>query len=147
MNRMLIGAFVVSAAACSSIAPVKVESGEVCFRCRRVIADSRLAAETIDGAFVAKFKSSGCLAKYLAEHPEDTSIVFVTDYASGRLIRPVRARFVPTLNRDNGERDYVAFMDVASAEAEALSRRAKILTWEDVRAEGRDWADRQLRGN
>ncbi len=137
MRRLLLGAIAVSVAACSSIAPVKIESGEVCYRCRRAIVDTRLAAETVDGQVVWKFRSSGCVAKYLADHPKDTSVVFVTDYKSGKLVSPDRAQFVPTLNRDNGEVDYIAFTDRSAADAEAFSRGTKAIAWTDVLAQTR----------
>ncbi len=137
MRRLLLGAIAVSLAACSSIAPVKVQSGELCYRCGRVIADTKLAAETIDGSMIWKFRSSGCVAKYKADHPKDTSIVYVTDYKSGDMISPDRAHFVPTLNRDNGEVDYIAFSDRAAADAEAFSRSTKAIGWTEVLAQAR----------
>jgi len=147
MKRMLLGALVVSVTACSSVAPVKIESGEVCFRCRRVIADSRMAAETIDRSLVSKFKSSYCVAKYLAQHPDDKSFVFVTDYKTGKLISPDRARFVPIVNRDNGEREYVAFSDRAAADSEAFSKGTRAVAWADVLSDGREWAKKTSTGN
>lgn len=146
MKRILLGALVVSVAACS-VAPVKIESGEVCFRCRRVIADSRMAAETIDHSLVSKFKTSYCLAKYLAQHPDDKSVVFVTDYKTGNLITPDRARFVPIVNRDNGEREYVAFLDRAAADSEAFSKGTRAVAWADVLSDGREWVRKTSTGN
>jgi hypothetical protein len=147
MRRMLFGALMVSAAACSSVAPVKIDNGEVCYRCRRVIVESRLAAETIDRSLVSKFRTSGCLAKYLAQHPSDTSIVFVTDYKTGRLVAPSRAHFVPTVNRDNGEHDYVAYTDRAAADAEAFAHGVRAVTWDAVLDDARAWARQQAAGN
>jgi len=120
--------------ACSSIAPVPIHSGEVCFRCRRVIVDTRIAAQAIDGGLVSNFRSAGCAAKYLVDHPNDTSAVFVTDYQTGKMFPAQRAFFVPTLNRDNGEKDYVAFVARSAADAEAFSRRTQWLTWSAVKA-------------
>ncbi len=143
MRRLLLGAAIVSMWSCSSVAPVKVEGGEVCYRCRRVIADARLAAETLDGRLVWKFKSAGCVSKYLADHPQDTSVVFVTDYKTGKLVRSDRALFVPSVNRDTGEGDYIAFLDRAAANAEAYSRGVKATDWNGVMSEARDWAQRR----
>lgn len=137
MRRLLFGAIAVSVVACSSITPVKVQSGEVCYRCRRVISDTRMAAETIDGRVIWKFKSSGCVAKYLADHPQDKSVVFVTDYKTGNMIPPDMARFVRTVSRDNGEVDYIAYRDRATADAEAFSRGTKAMTWPEVLTETR----------
>ena len=135
------------AAACTSVAPVKIQSGDVCFRCRRVILDSRLAAETIDRVLPLKFRTSGCVAKYLAEHPQDASTVFVTDFPSGKLIASRFARFVPTVNRDTGEEDYIAFADRAAADAEAFSRGARAVTWDDVLTAAREWRRQQVTAN
>jgi hypothetical protein len=147
MRRVLLGVLLLSAAACSSVSPVRVEGGDVCFRCRRVIAEPRLAAETIDGRLVSKFRTSGCVAKYLALHPQDASFVFVTDFKTGKLVPSTSARFVPTLNRDNGESDYVAFSDRAAADAEAFSRGTKAVVWSTVLDQAREWARREATGN
>ncbi|HZR23404.1 MAG TPA: hypothetical protein VFA59_07455 [Vicinamibacterales bacterium] len=147
MRRMLLGALVVSVTACSSVAPVKVESGEVCFRCRRVIADSRMAAESIDHSLVSKFKTSYCLAKYLGQHPDDKSVLFVTDYTTGKLISADRARFVPIVNRDNGEREYIAYTDRAIADAEAFAKGTRAVGWADVLSDGREWVRKTSTGD
>ena len=140
MKRLLLGAAMVSIWACNSALPVKVEGGEVCYRCRRVIADARLAAETLDGKLVWKFRSTGCVSKYLADHPRDASIVFVTDYKTGKLVQPDRATFVPTVDRNTGEKDFIAFTDRAAASAEAYSRGVKPVDWNGVMADARDWS-------
>jgi hypothetical protein len=138
MRRLLLGAAIVSMWACNSVAPVKVQGGEVCYRCRRVIQDTKLAAETLDGKLVWKFRSTGCVSKYLADHPQDKSIVFVTDYKSGRMMAPDHALFVPTTNRDNGEKDYIAFAERSAADAEAFSRGVKPVDWTAVMNQARD---------
>ena len=140
MRRLLFGVAIVSIWSCNSVAPVTVEGGEICYRCRRVIADARLAAETVDGRLVWKFKSTGCVSKYLADHPQDKSAVFVTDYKTGKLVQPDRALFVPTFNRDNGEQDFIAFTDRSAAAAEAFSRGVKPVDWNAVMSTARDWA-------
>lgn len=145
--KLLPIAAAVLAAACSSVTPVKIQSGDVCFRCRRVIVDSRLGAETIDRTLVLKFRTSGCVAKYLAEHPQDASVVFVTDYPTGTLTSPRSARFVPTTNRDTGEKDYIAFAARAAADAEAFSRGTHAVTWDDVLTAAREWARQQVATN
>jgi hypothetical protein len=119
-------------AACSSIAPVKVNAGEQCFRCRRIIDDARLAGELIDrNGFVAKFRAPGCMAKYLATHPDERGAVYVTDYTSGRMVPPESALFVPVLlNRNTGERDYQAYRE--RADADAAASEAQPVTWAAV---------------
>ena len=140
MRRLLLGAAFVSIWACTSVAPVKVQSGEVCYRCRRVIQDTKLAAETLDGKLVWKFRSVACVSRYLADHPQDKSQVFVTDYTTGNLVSPERALFVATFNRDNGEKDFIAFTDRAAANAEAYSRSVKPVDWQAVMSQARDWS-------
>jgi hypothetical protein len=140
MRRVLLGVAILALWGCNSVAPVKVDGGEVCYRCRRVIADTKLAAETLDGKLVWKFRSTGCVSKYLADHPADKSTVFVTDYQTGKLVQPQRAVFVPTLNRDNGEKDYLAFVDRAAANAEAFSRGVRPVDWNGVMTQARDWS-------
>ena len=140
MRRLLLGVAIMSTWSCNSVTPVKVDGGEVCYRCRRVIADPRVAAETLDGRLVWKFRSTGCVSKYLADHPGDTSVVFVTDYTTGKLVQPEHASFVPTRNRDTGETDFVAFSNRAAASAEAFSRGVKPVDWNAVMADARDWA-------
>jgi hypothetical protein len=120
--------------ACSTIAPVKVSAGEQCFRCRRIIDDTRLAGELIDNnGFVAKFRAPGCMAKYLAAHPNERGAVYVTDYASGRMVPPESALYVPVLvNRDTGERDYQAYRQRSDADAAAYQRGTRPVSWTSV---------------
>ncbi len=134
MRRVIvIVAGVLAAAACStSVAPRAIRSGEVCFRCRRVIIDERLSAQTIDGGLISTFKSPKCVAKYLADHRSDRSRVFVTDYASDKPVPADKAFYVPTRNRDNGEEDFVAYKDRAAADAEARTRSTAVVQWTTV---------------
>jgi hypothetical protein len=98
VQTMVAGVVVFALTSCSSIAPVKVNAGDQCFRCRRTITDGRLAGETIDSSgFVSKVRAPGCMAKYLVQHPEETGVVFVTDYTTGKMIGPERALFVPVV--------------------------------------------------
>jgi hypothetical protein len=119
---------------CGTITPVKVNAGEQCFRCRRPIIDERLAAETIDrNGFVSKFRAPGCLAKYIVTHPNETATVFVTDYATGRMIGPESAVFVPfLLDRNTGEREYRAFRVNADAQVPAGEAGSVPVDWKTV---------------
>jgi len=132
MVMTAVTAFVLTS--CSSITPVKVNAGEQCFRCRRAILDERLAGETIDrNGFVSKFRAPGCMAKYLAAHPNETGTVFVTDYATGKMISPEQAFFVPVvLDRNTGERDYRAYRLDAAAGAAAAREGTVAVTWKTV---------------
>jgi hypothetical protein len=129
-------ALVLATTACSSVTPVPLRGGEVCYRCRRLILDTRLAAQTV-GTMATNFKTAGCLAKYLAAHPEETNAQFVTDYESGKLIRAASAVFVPTMDPNTGERDVVAYQNEASAAAAAAARAASVLTWDEVLAQAK----------
>jgi hypothetical protein len=118
----------------SSVQPVAVHDGDWCFRCRRPIVEKTMAAELMDGKTLAsKFRSSGCMARYLADHPGETGTTFVTDSASGKWVRPERALFVPVLlNRDTGEWDYRAFLHTADAAAAAAESHTSPVDWKTV---------------
>ena len=132
--RIFLALAAAALASCSTIAPVKVTAGDQCFQCRRIIQDERLAGEVVGGGgFVAKFRAPGCMAKYLAAHPEENGTVFVTDYASGRMVRPDAAFFVPVLlDRNTGERDYRAYRDRAAADAAATEAQSAPVDWRTV---------------
>jgi len=119
-----------------SVRPVAIQAGDQCFRCRRPIADRAMASELMDGNRLAsKFRAPGCLAKYLADHPDETGVTFVTDFATGKWIRPEQAHFVRVVvNRDTGESDYRAFINPADAAAAALELHATPVDWKTVRA-------------
>jgi hypothetical protein len=54
------------AIACSSLQPLPVRAGDACFRCRRVIDETRLAGEIIGvGGQAFPFRTPGCMAQYL----------------------------------------------------------------------------------
>jgi hypothetical protein len=127
-------AVLVLAAACSSLHPVAVKVGERCFRCRRDINDIGLAAELVSQQGVPfPFRTSGCLAKYLKEHPAERGATFVADHISRRLIPSDEAWFVPTtLHEGKAEqRDYLAFQSRADADG-ANTAHVPILRWKDV---------------
>ena len=127
-------ALVLVLSACNSVTPVPLRGGEVCYRCRRLILDTRVAAQTV-GTLATNFKTAGCLAKYLAVHPEETNEAFVTDYESGKLIRASSATFVPTVDPASGERDVVAYRSEAAAAATV--RQGSTLTWDEVLEQAR----------
>jgi hypothetical protein len=136
---MFVAIAAVALASCSTIAPVKVSVGDQCFRCRRSIQDARLAGEVIGGSgFVAKFRAPGCMAKYLAAHPEETGTVFVTDYTTGKMVRPDTALFVPVvLDGNTGERDYRAYRVKAAADEAAIDAKTVPYDWKAVLEKGR----------
>ena len=127
------------AISCSSMKPVKIAQGDQCFRCRRAITDTHLAAETLGrSGLVSKFKAPGCLATYLAKNPPGDDAIFVTDYTTGKMIAPERARYVPiVINRDTGERDFRAYLDSREADAAALEYQTTTTNWQAVLDFGR----------
>ena len=129
-----LGFLALVAVSCSSHAPVKVASGDQCFRCRRYISNERVAAETIDSnQFVSKFRGPGCLAKYLVAHPDDSSTVYVTDYTSGKMIVPGAALYVSeVVDRKTGETDYRAYRVRADADAYAAGGQTTPIGWATV---------------
>jgi hypothetical protein len=122
------------AVSCSSLHPVAVNAGDQCSRCRRTIHETRLASEVIGGnGFVSKYRTPGCLATYVAQHPTETGTIFVTDYSTGKMVRADRAIFVPVLlNRDTGERDYRAYQLADEANAAALEAHSVSVDWKAV---------------
>ena len=139
MNRLQTVSLALSSVvllSCSSVAPVKVVTGDQCFRCRRPIINQRFAAETITGdsaRFVAKFRGPGCMAKYLVDHPDGKAVVYVTDYASGRMIAPKGAFYVPELvDRNTGETEYRAYGLQADAQTAAAELRTTVMPWDAV---------------
>jgi hypothetical protein len=113
--------------------PDSIGAGEVCYRCRRVIADARLAAETMDRNLPTKYRTAGCMARYAAAHPRTGSRYYVTDSASGTLVAAERAFFVPTLLDDTtGERDYRAFVSKVMAEHAAHVSGSDVVNWTTV---------------
>jgi hypothetical protein len=129
-----LGLLSVALLSCSSVAPLKVTAGDQCFRCRRSILNERVATETIDSnRFVSKFRGPGCMAKYLAAHPDQTPTIFVTDYTTGRMIAPQRAFYVPELvDRNTGETEYRAYRLQEHATAFAAETHATPITWDAV---------------
>lgn len=80
---------------------------------------------------------------YLVDHPAEKNVIFVSDFATGKMILAEHASFVPTINRDNGERDFVAFKDRATASTEAAALQTSPMTWPDVLAQ----VTKQEKGN
>ena len=144
MKKLALAAVLfVAAGACSSVSPRPIRAGELCFRCKRVIVDTRVAAQTIDGGLASNFRSPGCVARYLAGHPSEQSVVFVTDYESSKLVPVASAVFVQTLNRDTGEVDFAAYTDQKAAAIEAAKRNTSPVAWAAVL----DWGRSAERGN
>lgn len=135
MKRAAVALLAVLAASCSSYAPEPILAGDVCFRCHRVISDTRVAGEIIDGTGHAfKFKTPLCMAKFIAQQSPDTKAVFVTDYRSGRIIKATAATYVPAMIGEGRDRamDYMAFQSEATAQEWAQREKTKTVAWKDV---------------
>ena len=119
--------------ACSSIQPAKVQVGDRCYSCRQPIQDVKIAAAMIDqngGQY--PFRSPKCLARYLHDHPSDTSLAFVTDYRTGYMLEADKAWFVsvaiPSPDGRGTEPNYYAFRNVRDAE-KANATGAPLQRW------------------
>lgn len=129
-------------AGCAAVTPVKVQQGDTCYRCHRIIQETRLAAEIIDrGEGISTsypFRTSGCMAKYLKLHAAGKSMtIFVTNYNSGHMLEAGSAWFVPlSLTEPDGkkvEQDFAAFG--SRDEAASFRANAPVKRWADVLAE------------
>jgi hypothetical protein len=133
---------VAAVAGCASVAPVKLQSGDTCYRCHRVIQETKLAAEIMDQgdrfATSYPFRTAGCMAKYLKVNPAGkSSTIYVTDYHSGYMLEAAKAWFVPlTLTSADGktvEHDFAAFG--SSEDANRFRRDVPVKRWSEVLAE------------
>ena len=113
--------------------PQTIGEGEVCYRCHRVIANARLAAEIMDRNLPTKYKTAGCMAAYVATHPSDASRYYVTDFVSGGLIEAGHAFFVPVVVNDKtNDRDYRAYLSRGMAEIAAQVLGVEVIRWNAV---------------
>jgi hypothetical protein len=121
-------------AACGT-EPVRMMPGDLCARCRRVIAETRVAAELVDKAGRAyKFHSAGCMAKYLKKNPDDQSAeLFATDYGTGRLVKVSSVKFVPTMM--DKDLDYAAYYTDKGAAEAAGREKSTPIDWQKVLAD------------
>lgn len=121
--------------ACSTLRPLPIKAGETCFSCRQVIVEPKLAAEIIDtGGHAYKFRTVECLAKYLANHPdEQLAGVWVTDYHSGKFVSASNATYVRgVIDESRMERNYFAFRSATEAAAFAQDRTSTAVDWPTV---------------
>jgi len=131
--RLAISAIVaLTLVGCSSVRPVAIKSGETCYGCRQVIVDTKLAAEMIDTQGHAfKFRTVGCLAKYLRDHPGETLAgTWVTDYNTGRFVPTANATYVRAVIDENTmERNYYAFRSAQDAATFAQEKSSAAVDW------------------
>jgi hypothetical protein len=125
-------------AGCSSLKPVPIVGGDICFNCRRIINDTTMAAEMVDSHGLAfKFRTVGCMAKFLKSHPDNVGAIYVTDFATKRLIKASTATFVPTVLVEGYKKtpDYIAFGTAKEARAAAAQEKSEPRDWKTVLAE------------
>jgi NosL len=137
MRWLILAAAGLVALGCSSVQPLRIDAGERCFRCGRVIEDSKLAAEIIDeGGHALKFRTASCMAKYVAEHGQhDWRGIWVTDYGTGKFVKVNKASFARiTVNPNTNERDYAAFASAEAAAEKAKEAGGAPLEWDAVLA-------------
>lgn len=124
-------------AGCSSVKPVAIKAGEVCYRCQRVIEEPKMAVELVDDNGQArKFKNPACLATFLKDNPNEKAHIYVTDYASGELF-PVQTALFVRIKLSDGEkveREFVAFKKLADAKSAAELNASNAVDWAAVRA-------------
>jgi len=134
MKRILrLGLAPLLALSCSSTAPVRIHAGDQCFRCRRTIGDTQVAGAIVNGGLVTKYRGPGCLAKYLAAHTDETGVLLVTDFTSGKMVPPAKAMFVPVVvDTKSGETDYRAYTVKADADAAARELHTTPIGWAAV---------------
>jgi hypothetical protein len=131
-TRIVVASVALAVVSCTSAAPIKINQGDLCFRCQRSITDTRLAAQQT-AHFYEKFRAPGCMAKYLVNNPGDRGAILVTDYATGKTINPEKAFFVRFIVDDRtGERDYRAYMNKNDADAFAAEAHTTPVDWKAV---------------
>jgi hypothetical protein len=135
MRSVFLAVLGLSLVGCSSTPP-PVQSGQVCFRCKRPITDAKLGVQMINVAGqTSTFRTPGCLARYLADHPTEARDIYVTDYPSGKLFPVSRALFVRgKIDEATTERDYFAFASVNDAVERAKDVTGRIVDWSAVRS-------------
>jgi hypothetical protein len=133
--RWLIVAASVLAVGCSSVKPLPIVVGDRCFNCQRPIDDVKAAAEAVDeGGHALKFRTAGCMARYMADHKGDQyKGIFVADYSTGKLIAASNATFTKvTLSPASSEKDFVGFGSAKAAGEAAKREGSQTLEWDAV---------------
>lgn len=135
MTRPALALAALVVAGCSSFPPEPVFTGDVCFRCRRAIGDTKMAGEIIDsGGRAFKFKTPGCMAKYVTAHNPDAAVIYVADSQTGRLVKATAATFVQTTIGEGyeRERDYLAFSSRKAASQAAAREHSTPIDWKQL---------------
>jgi hypothetical protein len=129
---------------CSSLPPAPIAAGDTCTRCGRIIRDTRIASEIIDSSGRAfKFRTVGCMAKHIAAKNPDASVIYVTDFTSGRLVKAKAVAFVPTTITEGTSKtvEYLAYYSSAAASNAAAREKTTPIDWDGVLEEARRTAN------
>jgi hypothetical protein len=131
MRAAIILVLALFACACSSFQPVPVTAGDICAGCQKQISEVKFAAEAITPqGSVLKFRTPECLATYVRQHPSEIAAKFVTDYHTGRMIRPESATYVRTvLDENTREMTHAAFARVAEAATFGKDKVSSPVDW------------------
>lgn len=135
MKAYAIALAALLAAGCSSVTPLPITASDVCYSCRRTINEPALAGEVITKQNQAlKFRTTGCMARWLKEHPDTAKAVFVTDYVSGRMIKATSATFVPFVMVDKYVKtpDFIAYYAAENAAEAAAQYKSTPIRWDEV---------------
>lgn len=140
MRAALIAVLSALLAGCTSARPVDVKVGEACWRCRRPILDTAIAAELMDSkGFASKFRTVHCMTTWIAQQKAPVEgQLWVMDSARKRWIRAERALYVrAVIDPRTMERDFLAFGDRAAASEAARRHESAVVQWADVLEMGR----------
>lgn len=144
MKRMALALLALLVAGCSSLPPAPIAAGDTCTRCGRIIRDTRIASEIIDsGGRAFKFRTVGCMAKHIVAKNPDASVIYVTDFTSGRLVKAKAVTFVPTTITEGTSRtvEYLAYYSSAAASNAAAREKTTPIDWDGVLDEARRTAN------
>lgn len=131
MRTAVVVALALVMCACSSFSPVPVVAGDVCETCKKQITEVKFAGEVITRqGVVLKFRTAECLAAYTRVHSDEVGAKYVTDYQTGRFIRPENATYVRTvLDENTREMTYAAFSQVSDAVKFSKDRVSSPVDW------------------
>jgi len=129
---LVVGLFLVLG--CSSLRPVAINAGDVCEGCKRAIVDTRVAAEIVEpNGLALKFRTVSCMARFMGQHPEEGSRIYVTDYKTGRFLSAQSAVFVKAeIGENTTERDYLAFSDIGAAVEFGKTKGVSPVDWPSI---------------
>jgi hypothetical protein len=131
MRTTAVLALALFIAACGSFSPVPINAGDVCATCKQPITDVKFAAEAVSPqGVVSKFRTPDCLARFYRESPTNVAAKWVTDYPTGKFIRPESATYVrAVINENTNERAYAAFADYKDATEFGKTAMSSPIDW------------------